>query len=79
VAYRLREGALEYVIDLAGGSHAARVLDGVAAFELRAMESDGAWRPLRPEAPRASGPLFAVAAEITLAGGERIWRIFPLP
>jgi len=79
VAYRLRDGALEYVIELAGRSQAAKVLDDVTAFELRAMESDGAWRPLRADPSRASGALLAVAAEVTLAGGERIWRIFPLP
>jgi type II secretion system protein J len=80
VTYRLRDGALQYVVELASsGSQAGKVLEGVAAFDLRALESDGAWRPLRREPGPVSGTARAVAAEITLAGGERIWRIFPLP
>jgi len=66
VAYRLRNGTLEY--------RASPVLEKVAAFELRALASDGTWGDLaKPAAlPRA------VEAQIVLAGGERITRVFLL-
>lgn len=66
VAYRLRNGTLEY--------RASPVLENVAAFELRALGPDGTWGDLaKPAAlPRA------VEAQIVLAGGERITRVFLL-
>jgi general secretion pathway protein J len=66
VAYRLRNGSLEY--------RASPVLENVAAFELRALAPDGTWGDLaKPAAlPRA------VEAQIVLAGGERITRVFLL-
>ena len=67
VAYRLRNGSLEY--------RASPVLENVAAFELRALGPDGTWGDLSKLAtlPRA------VEAQIVLGGGERLTRVFLLP
>jgi general secretion pathway protein J len=84
VGYRLRDGGLEYFTHSSSSAattvEASRVLENVAALELRALGPDGQWRPLRLEPHQAAGaPPRALAAEIVLAGGERISRIFPLP
>jgi general secretion pathway protein J len=71
VSYRLREGMLEY--------DGKPVLESVTGLELRALGSDGQWRPLRRDPREPVVPARALLAEIALAGGERIWRVFPLP
>ena len=79
VGYRLRAGTLEYLAwpPAPGAAPVASiVLEEVSALELRALGSDGNWSPLRGAAGVAPR---AVAAEIVLAGGERVWRLFPLP
>ena len=83
VGYRLRDGALEYFMHSSSSAgatvEASRVLENVAALELRALGADGQWRALRREPQQADVAPRALAAEIVLAGGERISRIFPLP
>jgi general secretion pathway protein J len=70
VFYGLKNGTLEYRVRAV----ASPVLENVAAFELRALGPDGTWGDLaKPAAlPRA------VEAQIVLAGGERITRVFLL-
>ena len=71
VFYALKNGSLEYRVRAV----ASPVLENVAAFELRALGPDGTWSDLsKPAAlPRA------VEAQIVLAGGERVTRVFLLP
>jgi general secretion pathway protein J len=81
VGYRLRAGTLEYLAWPAGPAPGAApaasiVLEDISALELRALGPDGNWSPLRGAAGVAPR---AVAAEIVLAGGERVWRLFLLP
>lgn len=79
VGYRLRDGTLEYVTQRASTAYASPALEGVRAFELRVLGADGQWRPLpRDPGPAEAAPR-ALAAEIVLAGGERVRRIFALP
>ena len=83
VGYRLRDGGLEYFTHSssspAAAVEASRVLENVAALELRALGADGQWRALRRDPRQPDVAPRAVAAEIVLAGGERILRIFALP
>jgi general secretion pathway protein J len=71
VFYGLKNGSLEYRVRAV----ATPVLENVVAFELRALAPDGTWGDLsKPAAlPRA------VEAQIVLAGGERVTRVFLLP
>lgn len=77
VAYRLREGALDYLEWSAGAATplSTPVMENVAALELRALAADGAWLPLR----EAKGAPRALEVRIVLAGGESISRLFLLP
>ncbi len=83
VGYRLRDGGLEYFThsstSAAAAVEASRVLENVAALELRALGADGQWRALRRDPQQADVAPRALAAEIVLTGGERISRIFALP
>ena len=83
VGYRLRDGALEYVVWPSAPARAAEpvasaVLDRVAGFELRALAADGGWTPLRAAPGQAAVLPRAVEVQIVLAGGERIARLFVL-
>jgi general secretion pathway protein J len=71
VGYRLQESVLEY--------DSRPVLEDVAGLELRILGSDGKWQPLQRDPRKPSVAARALAAEIVLTGGERIWRVFPLP
>jgi general secretion pathway protein J len=71
VNYRVRDGMLEY--------DARPVLDGVAALELRVLGPDGQWEPLQRDPRRTDVAPRALAAEMVLGGGERVFRVFPLP
>ncbi len=81
VGYRLREGAVEYLLwpSLAAAgaqpSSAHAVLGGVAELRFTALREDGTWTPVWPPAralPRA------LAVELVLARGERVTRVYPL-
>ena len=83
IAYRLREGTLEYVVWPAE-SHSSTpapvahaVLEGVAGLDWRALGKDGSWSTLRPAGAGASPPV-AIEAQMALAGGERVTRLFAL-
>ena len=71
VEYRVRDGVLEY--------GASPVLEGVASLQVRVLGADGQWRPLRPDPREPRVAARALSAEVVLAGGERVWRVFPLP
>ena len=71
VNYRVREGVLEY--------DAQPVLENVAALEFRSLGPDGQWRPLLRDPRQPQAAARALSAELVLAGGERVWRVFPLP
>ena len=80
VGYRLRAASLEYAVNLpSAGAQAGKVLENVAAFELRVLQADGTWKPLLGGSDASRTTARALAAEITLASGERVSRIFPLP
>jgi type II secretion system protein J len=79
VGYRLRDGALEYMTEQTSTTYASTALADVGAFELRVLGADGQWRPMRREPLPADAPPRALAAEIVLASGERIRRVFVLP
>jgi len=81
VGYRLREGALEYLLwpaDAAAGTapqvHLA--LEAVAGLRFRVLDESGAWRPI--EAGVAGALPRAIEAQFELSPGGRITRIFPL-
>jgi len=81
IGYRLRDGALEYLLwpaDAAAGTapqvHLA--LEAVAGLRFRVLNADGSWRPL--EAGTAGALPRAVEAQLELSPGERITRIFAL-
>lgn len=84
IGYRLRAGILEYLVWPATDTAPEAVpsvnpvLENVADLQLRALDQDGAWSALWPVGPRANALPRAVEAQIVLAGGERITRIFPL-
>jgi general secretion pathway protein J len=81
VGYRLREGAVEYLLwppVLASGEaqpSAHAVLGGVAELRFTALREDGTWTAVwqaSPTLPRA------LAVELVLARGERVTRLYPL-
>jgi general secretion pathway protein J len=82
VGYRLREGALEYLvwpaIDSAPGAApiASPILENVADFRLRALDRTGAPATLWPLGSDARTLPRAVEAQIVFSGGERLARLF---
>lgn len=84
VGYRLRDGTVEYLVWPAADSPrgavpaAHAVLENVTELRLRALREDGSWSAVWPVEGQASALPRAVAAEIVLAGGEHITRLFPL-
>lgn len=84
VGYRLREGAVEYLVwpavDLAPGADPQpyRILDGVAELRVQAIDDRGLRSPGWPIGGAAVLPR-GVQIDLVLAGGERIRRIVALP
>ena len=84
VAWRLREGTLEYLVwpavDAAAGTLPAvsAVLENVADFQVRALGDDGLWYRAWPASGRGEALPRAVEVQFSLAGGARILRLFPL-
>ena len=84
IGYRLRAGVLEYLSWPAADSAPAAmpsvnpVLENVADLQLRALDQNGIWSVVWPAGPQANALPRAVEAQIVLAGGARITRIFPL-
>lgn len=84
VAWRLREGTLEYLVwpavDTATGTRPAvnAVLENVAEFQVRALGDDGLWHGVWPASGRGEGLPRAVEVQFLLAGGARVSRLFPL-
>jgi len=84
IGYRLRAGVLEYLSWPAADSAPAAmpsvnpVLENVADLQLRALDQNGTWSVVWPAGPQANALPRAVEAQIVLAGGARITRIFPL-
>lgn len=84
VGYRLRDGALEYLVwpdlDAAPGSAPAayELLGDVADLQWQALDSDGRWTTEWPAQRPATALPRAVSVRIVLAGGESITRILPL-
>jgi type II secretion system protein J len=84
VGYRLRDGALEYLVwpdlDAAPGSAPAayELLGDVADLQWQALDSDGRWTTEWPAQRPATALPRAVSMRIVLAGGESITRILPL-
>jgi general secretion pathway protein J len=84
IGYRLRAGVLEYLVwpaaDIAPEATASvnPVLENVADLQLRALDQKGSWSAVWPAGQQTNALPRAVEAQIVLAGGERITRIFPL-
>ncbi len=84
IGYRLRAGILEYLvwpaIDSAPNSAPSvhPLLEDIADLQLRALRQDGSWTSAWPADQQANALPRAVEAQIVLAGGKRISRIFPL-
>jgi general secretion pathway protein J len=84
VAWRLREGTLEYLVwpavDAATGALPAvsAILENVADFQVRALGDDGQWYGAWPASGRGEVLPRAVEVQFLLAGGARISRLFPL-
>jgi type II secretion system protein J len=84
IGYRLRAGILEYLVWPAADSAPEAtasvnpVLENVADLQLRALDQDGSWSAVWPAGQQANALPRAVEAQIVLAGGERITRLFPL-
>jgi type II secretion system protein J len=84
VGYRLRAGALEYLVwpdlDAAPGTVPAtyEILGGVADLKWQALDVDGRWDSVWPAARPASALPRAVSVRVTLADGGEITRIVPL-
>jgi general secretion pathway protein J len=84
VGYRLRDGALEYLVwpapDSAPGAvpTSYAVLENVADLQLQALDFDGRWTTAWPAGRAASALPRAVTVRIVLAGGEEISRILPV-
>lgn len=85
VGYRVREGRLEYLAWPAPGSAAMAVpavttlLPDVHALELRALAADGSWGPLQASTGQRLALPRAVEAQLALASGARVTRLFVLP
>jgi general secretion pathway protein J len=84
IGYRLRAGTLEYLVWPATDSAPNTVpsvnplLEEVGDLQLRALSQDGSWTSVWPAGPQANALPRAVEAQIVLAGGKRISRIFSL-
>ena len=84
IGYRVREGILEYLlwpaVDAAPGTapSATPILENVAGLQLRALNQSGSWTALWPGGLQANALPRALEAQIVLAGGERVNRVFPL-
>jgi general secretion pathway protein J len=84
VGYRLRDGALEYLVwpdlDAAPGATPAayELLGDVADLTWQALDVDGRWFTDWPAGRPATSLPRAVSVRIVLAGGEEITRILPL-
>ncbi len=84
IGYRLREGILEYLVwpavDSAPEAAASvnPILENVADLKLRALDQNGSWSAVWPVGQLINVLPRAVEAQIVLAGGERITRVFPL-
>jgi len=84
VAYRVREGTLEYLVwpaaDAAPGAEPASnaILENVTDLRLRALGADGAWVAVWPGTQPTNALPRAIEAQLVLAGGARITRLFAL-
>ena len=84
VAYRLRDGALEYLTwpsalaQRGTAPIASKVLEDAAALQWQALGADGVWSLLRPATGQPGASPRAIEIQITFAGGERITRLFAL-
>jgi len=84
VGYRLRDGALEYLVwpdlDAAPGSAPAayELLGDVADLQWQALDAEGRWTTEWPAQRPATALPRAVSVRIVLAGGESITRVLPL-
>jgi len=84
VGYRLRDGALEYLVwpdpDAAPGTAPAayELIGDVADLQWQALDVDGRWYTDWPAARPATTLPRAVSVRIVLAPGEEITRILPL-
>jgi len=84
VGYRLRDGALEYLVwpdlDAAPGSAPAayELLNNVEDLQWQALDADGRWTTEWPAQRPATALPRAVSVRIVLAGGEAITRVLPL-
>lgn len=84
VGYRLRDGALEYLVwpdlDAAPGTTptAYELLGGVADLKWQALDVDGRWDSIWPASRSADALPRAVSVRVTLADGGEITRIVPL-
>lgn len=84
VGYRLRAGILEYLVWPATDSAPNTVpsvnslLEDVGDLQWRALGPDGAWTAMWPAGQKTNALPRAVEVQISLAGGKRINRIFPL-
>lgn len=84
VGYRLRAGALEYLVwpapDAAPGTTpiAEPALDHVTELRIQALDHDGTWTSVWPADRPASALPRALSVQIGFAGGDRVTRILPL-
>lgn len=84
VGYRLRDGALEYLVwpDLDAAPESApaayELLREVTDLQWQALDSDGRWSTEWPAQRPATALPRAVSVRIVLAGGEAITRTLPL-
>jgi len=80
VGYRLRDGAVEYLLwpsDRTADAQAPgqAVLGGVAELRFTALREDGTWTAVWPPGPALPR---ALAVELVLARGEHVTRLYPL-
>jgi general secretion pathway protein J len=84
IGYRLRAGTLEYLVwpstDAAPNTAPTvnPLLEDVGDVQWRALSQEGSWTSVWPAGQKANALPRAVEAQIVLAGGRRITRIFPL-